>query len=47
MSKPEHSKQPVDDHNDLDLRGTLVSVLIVGLVILVMWLGVWSLFISR
>lgn len=47
MSKQEQPKQHLDDHKDLDLRGTLVSVSIVALVILVVWLGVWYIFISR
>lgn len=47
MSEPERSEQPIDEHEGIDLRGTLISVSIVGLVILLSWFGVWYLFISR
>lgn len=47
MAEPQKSKQPVGEHDDLDLRGTLVSVSFVGLVIILSWAGVWSIFVSR
>lgn len=47
MSKPEKVEQHVTQEEEVDLKGTLISVLFVGAVILVMWLGVWSLFVSR
>lgn len=48
MAKPqEHQGQQVDEHEGIDLRGTLIGVGVVGLVIIIMWFGVWSLFISR
>lgn len=37
----------VDEHEGIDLRGTLFSVSIIALIILVSWFGVWYLFISR
>lgn len=47
MSEPQRTEQPVDEHEGIDLRGTLFSVSIVGLVIILSWIGVWYLFISR
>jgi len=50
MANPEKSEQQIEqseDHDGLDLRGTLISVSIVGFVILVSWLGVWYLFVTR
>lgn len=40
-------EQPVDEHEGIDLKGTLASVSILALIILVSWFGVWYLFISR
>ncbi|WP_414043108.1 cytochrome c oxidase subunit 2A [Macrococcus animalis] len=36
-----------DAHHDLDLRGTLVSVLVIGGVILVSWFAIFILFLER
>src|SRR5699024_11859591 len=48
MAKPqEQHNRNVDEHEGIDLRGTLVGVGIVGIVIIIMWFGVWGLFISR
>lgn len=48
MAKPqEQHNQNVDEHEGIDLRGTLIGVGIVGIVIIIMWFGVWGLFISR
>lgn len=38
---------PQKEHNDDSLKGTFASVMIVGAFILVMWLGVFVLFLSR
>lgn len=35
------------EQEGIDLRGTLVSVGFLGLVIIVSWLGVWYLYLSR
>lgn len=35
------------EEQDENLKGTLVSVLLLGAVIFVGWLGVWLLFLSR
>jgi len=40
-------KQQVDQHDGIDLRGTLISVGVLGVFIILSWLGVWYLFISR
>ncbi|WP_017755449.1 hypothetical protein [Calidifontibacillus oryziterrae] len=46
MSKPElHQKTEIEDSNSL--KGTLISVSVVGLVILFTWFGVWNLFLTR
>ena len=48
MSEPQHQNEKhVDEHEGIDLRGTLIGVGVVGLVIIIMWFGVWSLFLSR
>lgn len=48
MASPQKTEQQVEQsHDNIDLRGTFVSVLIVGAVIATSWLGVWYLFISR
>lgn len=47
LEKSEKEVQASESHDDIDLRGTLISVSIVGLVILVSWLGVWYLFVTR
>lgn len=48
MAKPaQEQKATEQEHEEFDLKGSLVSVLIVGLVILTSWLGVWYLFITR
>jgi len=48
MGEPQKKNQmQVDEHDGIDLRGTLIGVGIVGLVIIIMWFGVWSLFLSR
>lgn len=47
MSKLER-KDALPDHNEgVNLKGTLYAVGVVGLVIVLSWIGVWSLFISR
>ncbi|MEI3610749.1 cytochrome c oxidase subunit 2A [Pseudogracilibacillus sp. SO30301A] len=36
-----------EKHEDINLGGSLVSVIFLGLIIIVSWLGVWTLFIIR
>lgn len=47
LAKPQKTEQPVDVHEGIDLRGTLVAVTLLGIFIILAWLGVWSIFISR
>lgn len=35
------------EHDDLDLRGTLASVMVVGVIIVVMWVAVYLMYIGR
>lgn len=46
MESPK-KKQQMETQDQSDLRGTLISVGILGVFIIVSWLGVWYLFISR
>ena len=36
-----------NEHENLDLRGTLASVMIVGVIIVVMWVVVYLLYMGR
>lgn len=36
-----------DDHANVDLRGTLISVLFVGVIIVAMWVIVYSMYVAR
>lgn len=46
MTKPElHQKTEIEDSGSL--KGTLVSVSILGLIIICTWFGVWNLFLTR
>lgn len=36
-----------NEHDGLDLRGTLVSVLGVGVIIIVMWVVVYMMYVAR
>lgn len=47
MATPEKTEQQVQQQEEHDLKGSLVSVLFVGFVILASWLGVWYLFLVR
>lgn len=47
MSKVEQREQTTDPQEDIDLKGTLFGVAIVGFFILFSWFGVWALFLSR
>lgn len=48
MAKPMHNEKTLEQqHEEFDLKGSLVSVLIIGFIILTSWLGVWYLFITR
>lgn len=38
-------KQP--DHHDVNLKGTLVSVFIVGIIIVAMWVAVYLMYVAR
>ncbi|MFC6040612.1 cytochrome C oxidase subunit II [Paenisporosarcina macmurdoensis] len=40
MSKPKHNPE-------INLKGTLVSVFIVGILIIVMWLAVYLMYVAR
>ncbi|MGB5946021.1 cytochrome C oxidase subunit II [Paenisporosarcina sp.] len=40
MSKPKHNPE-------VNLKGTLVSVLLVGVIIIVMWLAVYLMYVAR
>lgn len=44
MSKPQ---KKTNETNEPNLKGTLISVSILGAFLLVSWFGVWSIFISR
>lgn len=46
MESPQ-KKQQTESQESFDLRGTLISVGVLGVFIIVSWLGVWYLFISR
>jgi len=48
MAQPQLKNKP-DPHNDKhgSLKGTLASVIILGLVIVITWASVYSLFVSR
>ena len=45
----ENSKQhsTKSDDSGLNLKGTLISVMLLGVFILVMWFGLYALFLSR
>ena len=47
MAEQQEKKQQSEDQENVDLRGTLISVGFLGVFILISWLGVWYLFISR
>lgn len=47
MATPEKSEQQVEQLEEHDLKGSLVSVLFIGFIILASWLGVWYLFLVR
>jgi len=47
MPELQQNEQPVDEHDGIDLRGTLFSVTVVGIIIIIFWVGVWALFLSR
>lgn len=47
MSKMEQENHMSDHEESGDLKGTLFGVGVVGIVILLSWFGVWSLFLSR
>ena len=48
MAKPQkHQGQQVDEHEGIDLRGTLIGVYNGGLVIIIRCFGVWRWCVSR
>lgn len=47
MPKLEKTEEQLEQHEEVDLRGTFVSVCVIGAFILLSWLGVWYIFISR
>lgn len=48
MSKSqEKEQQTVEEHNDVDLRGTFFFNMLLGVFLIVSWLGVWALYMSR
>lgn len=36
-----------NEHDGLDLRGTLISVMVVGVIIVVMWVVVYMMYLGR
>lgn len=46
-SNVEQTKTKSQVDQEVDLRGTLFSVMILGIIIIVSWIGAFSLFISR
>lgn len=47
MPKLDTEKQTTPETEEPSLKGTLVSVIILGLFLLISWFGVWYIFISR
>lgn len=47
MPKHETHKQVTTETEESSLKGTFVSVMIIGLFIVVSWFGVWYLFMVR
>jgi len=43
----EDAKEQQEDHNKENLSGSLAAVTVLGLFIIISWLGVWSLFMYR
>ncbi|WP_342748192.1 cytochrome c oxidase subunit 2A [Virgibacillus ndiopensis] len=47
MEGTNRSMKQVDESNEKSLKGTLISVGFVGAVIVIMWVAVFSLYMSR
>lgn len=48
MSKSqEKQQQAVEEHDEVDLRGTFFFNMLLGVFLIVSWLGVWALYMSR
>ena len=47
MSKPMKRQDTVDEKEEVNLKGTLFSVSILGLFIIISWIGVWALYVVR
>lgn len=41
------SEKPIKDSTEVNLKGTFVSVMILGAFLIVSWVGIYILFISR
>lgn len=40
-------KQDTEEKEEVNLIGTLYSVSILGIIIIISWIGVWALYLSR
>lgn len=47
MSKPMKRQDAVDEKEEVNLKGTLFSVSVLGLFIIISWIGVWALYVAR
>ena len=47
MAKAERKEEVTEQQEGVNLKGTLYSVSVVGVIIILSWVGVWSLFLSR
>ena len=47
MSKQIEEKEVVEEKEEQDLRGSLVSVLFLGVFLILSWAGVWILYLVR
>lgn len=47
MSKNNDKQHLVDDHSSMNLKGTFISVMALGVFILIFWFAIYALFISR
>jgi len=47
MSKPLKSQDTIEEKEEVNLKGTLFSVSILGVFIIISWIGVWALYVAR
>lgn len=50
MVKPELQKHTTEEHEtekEITLKGTFLSVMLLGIFIIISWTGAWLLFLSR